>query len=201
MAVNILVIFAHPLFERSRANKELVNNIPLSDHITFHDLYELYPDFNIDIAEEQRLLQTHDIIIWHHPFYWYSCPPLLKQWIDMVLEAGWAYGPGGKALEGKRLLQVITTGGPSFAYQPEGNNKHTIHTFLSPFRQTAELCHMTYMPPFVVHGTHRLTTEEIKDFGAQYKMLFHRLLTGEAIDIPYSDEKYMNHWLKKTSTP
>ncbi|MDP5062318.1 MAG: NAD(P)H-dependent oxidoreductase [Maribacter sp.] len=23
--------------------------------------------------------------MWHHPRYWYSCPPLLKQWIDMVL--------------------------------------------------------------------------------------------------------------------
>ena len=38
------------------------------------------------------------LIIWHHPIYWYSCQPLLKQWIDMVLEFQWAYGPGGAAL-------------------------------------------------------------------------------------------------------
>ncbi|MDF7639407.1 NAD(P)H-dependent oxidoreductase [Lactobacillus sp. ESL0791] len=24
------------------------------------------------------------------PFYWYSCPPLLKKWEDDVLEHGWA---------------------------------------------------------------------------------------------------------------
>src|SRR6188508_1805273 len=104
----ILVLFAHPLFEKSRINKTLVHSIPVHTNITFRDLYELYPEFNIHVDEEKRLLLNHDVIIWHHPFYWYNCPPLLKQWIDMVLEVGWAYGPGGVALKGKKLMQVIT---------------------------------------------------------------------------------------------
>ena len=41
----ILILFSHPLFEKSHANKALVKNIPESENITFHDLYEEYPDF------------------------------------------------------------------------------------------------------------------------------------------------------------
>lgn len=90
MAQNkILILFAHPLFEKSHAHKALVENIPDTDDITFHDLYELYPEFNIDIKKEQELLDNHNIIIWQHPMYWYSCPPMIKQWIDLVLEYKW----------------------------------------------------------------------------------------------------------------
>jgi glutathione-regulated potassium-efflux system ancillary protein KefG len=107
----VLILFAHPRFEKSRANLALVEQIPVSDQLTFHDLYEKYPDFNIDVEYEKKLLLEHDIIIWHHPFYWYSCPPLLKQWIDMVLEFGWAYGPGGTFLKDKIIFNCITSGG------------------------------------------------------------------------------------------
>ena len=82
----ILILFAHPLYEKSRIHKALKKAIPETSDITFRDLYELYPDFNINIKQEQQLLIDHDIIIWQHPVYWYSVPPLLKQWIDMVLE-------------------------------------------------------------------------------------------------------------------
>lgn len=88
MSNRVLIIFAHPRFEKSRANDALIAQIPKHKNITFNDLYEAYPDFNIEIQKEKQLLLEHDVIIWHHPFYWYSAPPLLKQWIDMVLEFG-----------------------------------------------------------------------------------------------------------------
>ena len=47
----ILILFSHPLFEKSQANKALVDNIPKSENITFHDLYEEYPDFDISRRE------------------------------------------------------------------------------------------------------------------------------------------------------
>ena len=51
----ILILFAHPLFEKSQVNKILVENIPASSNITFHDLYEEYPEFDVDIKKEQEL--------------------------------------------------------------------------------------------------------------------------------------------------
>ncbi|MGG3885590.1 NAD(P)H-dependent oxidoreductase [Brevibacillus panacihumi] len=38
------------------------------------------------------------------PFYWYSAPPLLKNWFDEAWTYGWAYGPGGVALRGKECI-------------------------------------------------------------------------------------------------
>ncbi len=81
---NVLILFAHPKFERSRVNKALVDKIKNKEGVTFHDLYEYYPDFNIDLLKEKKLLLEHYVVVWHHPLYWYSCPPLLKQWIDLV---------------------------------------------------------------------------------------------------------------------
>ena len=185
MAGKILILFAHPLLERSRANKALISAYQQHGACTFHDLYEEYPLFDVDIEREQQLLLEHDIIIWHHPLYWYSCPPLLKQWIDMVLTVGWAYGPGGTALRGKKLIQVITSGGSEAVYQHDGNNRHTIQEFLRPFEQTARLCHIQYLPPFVVHGTHRLD---------EATLLVFRVALGELLDSLHSDDHSATDW-------
>ena len=171
----ILILFAHPKLEKSHVNLRLLEEIPKDNHITFHDLYECYADFNIDAEREKELLLAHDIIIWQHPFYWYSCPPLLKQWIDIVLEFGWAYGPEGTALKGKIIFNAITTGGSKEAYSHEGRNKYTIQELLAPFNQTARLCHMIYLPPFAVQGTHRLSNEQLEKYSVQYKVLLEKL--------------------------
>ncbi len=81
----VLILFAHPALEKSRVNKPLLQLANTLENVTIHDLYELYPDFNIDVPHEQQLLLEHDIILWHHPLYWYHAPALLKQWIDLVL--------------------------------------------------------------------------------------------------------------------
>ncbi len=157
----ILILFAHPRFEKSRTNKILLKNIPNHPNIEIRDLYELYPDFNINIELEKRFLLSSDVIVWQHPFYWYSSPPLLKQWIDMVLEFGWAYGPGGNNLKDKYIFNSITSGGPREVYHREGRNRFTVSEFLAPFNQTAFLCNMIYLPPFAIQGTHKLSDSEI----------------------------------------
>lgn len=198
MSNRVLVLFAHPLFEKSRVNKELVSKLPAESGITFHDLYEEYPDFNIDVKREKELLLAHDVIVWNHPFYWYSCPALLKQWIDMVLEVGWAYGPGGEALKGKFVQQVITTGGAQAAYETEGYNRHTINQFLAPFSQTAKLCNMHYLPPFVVHSTHRLQPDEIKAQADAYSALLHYLQHEPLNYAQLSQYTYINDLINDT---
>lgn len=177
----ILILFAHPRFEQSRTNKALVQNVRHKKGVTFHDLYEQYPDFHIDISYEKNLLEEHDIMIWHHPFYWYSCPPLMKQWIDLVLEYGWAYGPEGNALQGKKCLQIITTGGSRKVYCSEGRNIYTINEFLRPFEQTARLCGMEYLTPFAVMGTHYLKTADLETFSQQYVKIVDFLLEDKSL--------------------
>ena len=194
MPNKILILFSHPLFEKSNANLAMVANIPQSDNITFHDLYEEYPDFDVDVKREQELLAAHDIIIWHHPMYWYSCPPLMKQWIDMVLEHGWAYGRRGLALKDKLIFQVITTGGNQEYYCETGRDRYTIPDLLEPFNQTAKVCHMEYLPPFVVHGTHNMTEEDYEKNGKIYGYLL-EYLTENDLDVEaILKHHYMNDW-------
>jgi glutathione-regulated potassium-efflux system ancillary protein KefG len=142
---------------------------------------EAYPDFDIDVAREQRLLLAHDVIVMQHPFFWYSTPPIVKQWEDLVLEHGWAYGRQGTALHGKRIMHVISAGGREAAYQHGGYNRFTIDELLAPLEQTAVLCGLQWLPPFVVHGTHRLTDEEISAQADRYAARL-RELAGEPLE-------------------
>ena len=167
----ILILFAHPALEKSRVHRRLIRKVPDLPGITFHDLYEEYPDYDIDVPREQELLTAHDVVILQHPFFWYSTPPIIKQWEDLVLEHGWAYGSQGTALTGKRMLNVISAGGGAAAYQRGGHNRHTVRELLAPIEQTARLCRMEYLPPWVVWGVHRLEEPELEQAAERYKQL------------------------------
>lgn len=167
----ILILFAHPAFHKSRINAEMVRNVKNLEGVTLNDLYENYPDFFIDVAREKKLLVKHDFIVWHHPFYWYSAPAVLKEWMDLVLEHGFAYGFDGRALEGKRAISVISTGGKKEVYSEKGRNHYTINQFLIPFKQSANLCRMDYLPPYVVHGSHTIQKDDILKHAQKYREL------------------------------
>ncbi|MEO1050525.1 MAG: NAD(P)H-dependent oxidoreductase [Bacteroidota bacterium] len=175
----VLILFAHPRLEQSKINKALIEAAAQVSDIKIHDLYELYPDFNVDLESEKSLLQEHDVVVWHHPFYWYSCPPLLKQWIDIVLEYNWAYGPKGDALEGKVALNVLTAGGTRPVYCTDGKNRYSVVEFLRPFEQTARLCGMTYLPPFAIMGTHKVDKAAMAEYQNQYISLLNALKNEE----------------------
>jgi glutathione-regulated potassium-efflux system ancillary protein KefG len=168
---HVLILFAHPALEKSRVHRRLIGALPDLAGITFHDLYENYPAFDIDVTREQALLAAHDLIVLQHPFYWYSTPPLLKQWQDLVLEHGWAYGAQGNALRGKHMLNLITTGGGAAAYQHQGYNRFTMRELLAPIEQTATLCKMDFLPPYVIHGTHQLAEADIEQAIVRYRRL------------------------------
>jgi glutathione-regulated potassium-efflux system ancillary protein KefG len=178
----VLVLFAHPALERSRVNRRLVEAVSGLAGVRFHDLYEAYPDFDVDVRREQALLVAHDLIVLQHPMFWYSTPALLKQWQDLVLEHGWAYGSGGTALAGKRVLSALTTGGGEGAYSHDGLNRFTVRELLAPIEQTVRLCGMEYLPPFVVHATHRLDASGIERAAAEYRALV-LALRDERVDL------------------
>jgi glutathione-regulated potassium-efflux system ancillary protein KefG len=51
-----LVLYFHPNQRTSRVGTVLANAAQGLDHVTFRDMYGLYPDFLIDVKMEQRLL-------------------------------------------------------------------------------------------------------------------------------------------------
>ncbi len=174
----ILVVYAHPNPGVSRVNRQLRAAVENSEDITFHDLYEAYPDFFIDVIREQALLLEHRAIVFQHPFYWYSCPPLLKEWMDRVLEYGFAYGEGGDKLHGKHFLQAITTAGPEARYRREGLNHFTLLELLRPFEQSAHQCGLVTHAPFIVCGVKSLSEEDLQQHTARYRALLMEVVMG-----------------------
>lgn len=154
-----LVLFAHPSLDRSEVNSQLLRATREIEGVTVVDLYAEYPRYQIDIDREQERLLRHDLIVFMFPLYWYSTPSLLKEWQDLVLEYGFAYGSDGTALQGKTLLCTITAGGPEKAYCEDGYNHYTLRELLHPIEQTAVLCSMHYLPPFALFGS-RTAMEE-----------------------------------------
>lgn len=123
------------------------------EDVSVVDLYAEYPDYCIDIEREQQRLRKHDIVVFMFPLYWYSTPSILKEWQDLVLEYGFAYGHDGRELQGKRLLCAITAGGTEHAYRASGYNHYSIRELLRPIEQTATLCGMIYLPPYALFGS------------------------------------------------
>jgi glutathione-regulated potassium-efflux system ancillary protein KefG len=171
----------------------LLKDIGRVEGVTLHDLYEEYANFNVDAESERGFLLDHQVIIWQHPFYNYGPPALMKQWVDMVLEYGWAHGRGDYLKE-KTVLHVLTTGGTRNIYASGGHGA-TLREFLAPFERTARLCGMIYLPPFVMHGTYLLGDKEMETYRQSYHSLLARLKNGWYDPEIVGQYEYINDWL------
>ena len=163
----ILVILAHPQLEHSCANRALADAARAAD-VEVRDLYACYPDYLVDVAAEQAALAGVDLLVWLHPIHWYGMPPLMKLWLDEVFGFGWAYGPGGQALQGADLWLATSTGGLEESYRSDGHNRYFFDAFLPPYDQTAALTGMRFLPPLVLHGAHRSSDDEIAAHAALF---------------------------------
>ena len=157
----VLVIFAHPAPHLSRVNRRLADAARSVGNVEVLDLYETYPDFDIDVAREQQRLAAADMLVFLHPIQWYSMPSLLKEWVDVVLQRGWAFGRGGTALQGKGYWLVASTGGEQDAYAAGGRHGRPLDEFLYQFEQTAALCGMDWQPPHILHGAHHVGADAV----------------------------------------
>jgi glutathione-regulated potassium-efflux system ancillary protein KefG len=169
------VLVAHPDPAGSRVNSALADAVRHLDDVTVRDLAEVRRADGFDVVEEQRLLVQHDTLVLQFPWYWYSVPGILKEWMDQVLLHGFAYDSDGTKLRGKTLQVVTTTGGPGESYRPGGYNRFTMHELLRPLDATAHLCGMSLAEPFVVHGVRHLDEGSLAEYGARYRAL----VTGE----------------------
>ena len=64
----ILIIYAHPYPQHSHANKRMLEQAGTLDGVEIRSLYQLYPDFNIDIAAAQAALALYCGMKWLPPF-------------------------------------------------------------------------------------------------------------------------------------
>ena len=165
----VLILCAHPDLPRSRINRALLDAARRLPGVTTTDLYGSYPDFFIDVAAEQAALAAHDTIVLQHPLHWYGMPALLKHWVDLVLLDGWAYGPGGTRLAGKRWGHALSTGGPAASYDARGLHQHTLAEFMTPLKRTATLCSTIWLDPFVTHGADQLSDAELDAAARAYR--------------------------------
>jgi glutathione-regulated potassium-efflux system ancillary protein KefF len=177
----ITLIYAHPYPDRSRANRVLLDKVRELPGVEVRDLYRLYPDFGVDVEEEQAALLRADTIVWQGPMYWYTVPALLKHWFEKVLAMGWAYGDK-KVLEGKSCLWSVTTGAPDYAFQREGFHAFQFEEFVPVVQQTAQFCGMRWLAPFVLHGAHRVSDDELEQYAQDYRERLSGLLSQGAND-------------------
>lgn len=190
-----LILFAHPALQKSKANLALIEGLDQMEDVTFRDLYELYPDFDIDVKLEQELVAKHKVIVFHFPLFWYSTPAILKEWQDLVLQHGWAYGSQGNALKDKIFFCAITTGGEIEGYREGDFHNHTLFQLLSPLRQTAALCKMKPIPPFVIAGTNSMKDQELQECKRDYHTLV-SCIACDSFDVTrVNDLEFLNDYL------
>ncbi len=165
----MLIIHAHPYPRHSRAGNALLSAVVDLPNIEVRSLYDLYADFDIDIAAEQAALLRADLVVWLHPMYWYSVPAMLKHWFDVVLARGWAYGDNTMALAGKSCLWAPTTGGDAAAYSAAGIHRQPFENFIEPIEQTARFCGMVWQVPLIVQGAHKISDAELAAAAAAFR--------------------------------
>jgi putative NADPH-quinone reductase len=166
--------------------------------VTPVDLYAEYPTFRIDIDREQQRLREHDVVVFMFPLFWYSTPSILKEWQDLVLEYGFAYGQGGTALRGKQFLCALTAGGTESAYRERGYNHFTIRELLRPLEQTALLCGMDYLPPFALFSA-RTALEEgrVSAHVEQWRGVLEMLQAGDIKPAAAEEFEQLQHYLSE----
>jgi glutathione-regulated potassium-efflux system ancillary protein KefF len=170
---HILVLYAHPAPQRSPLNRRLADAARATPGVLVQDLYDTYPDFDIDAERERALVQDASLLVFLHPIRWYGMPSLLKEWMDVVMVPGWAYGKPDSVLRGKGYWLVATTGSGEDAYQPGGLHGRPFADFLAPFEQTAALCGMDWIAPLVMHGAAQAAEPAVEAHIAEFTRRLH----------------------------
>lgn len=149
-----LVIVIHSDIQNSAINKRWVEELyKYPEKFDIHQLHEVYPDENIDVQTEQKLIEQYDKIVFQFPFYWFNCPPFFKKWLDEVLTYGWAYGSkSGYKVSGKKIALAISAGIDEHEYHSTEKYKYTLEELLRPFELTFEYVKADYRPFFAYYG-------------------------------------------------
>lgn len=191
-----LVILSHPEVDESSSQQYLLSGLPKEAEITVHRLEKTYPDGKIDVEKEQNLLRTHQRIIFQFPFYWYSSPPMLKQWQDEILTDLFAFGGAvtSPQLRGKEFSMVIVIGAKQEEYQAGGLEGFSLSSLTTPFQALAHKTGMRYKKPLFIHQFAYLSERDKMSVLIEYQ----QMLTMEKARTLAAREEWLLNQLQQT---
>jgi len=155
-----LLIVSHPDIMESGSQQYFLSSLKGREDVTVHILETEYPDWKINVEKEKELLKGHERIIFQFPFYWYSSPPLLKHWQDVVLEEGFAYGHNGNTLKGKEFGLVVMIGVHEREYQAGGSELFSFNELTKPYQAMAHKTGMKYLRALPIYQFAYLEDED-----------------------------------------
>ena len=159
-----LAIFAHPYFEYSTTNVELIKAYETSEQLTFKDLYEEYPDFHIATFKERKRIREYERLVFHFPLIWFGLPPLLRLWIDEVFDMSWkAEDENNHPLMNKDAVIIVTIGATKENYQPNGLYKTTIEELMKPLTLCLEVTGIEVKEIIPVYQADDLEEDELQN--------------------------------------
>ncbi|WP_379024834.1 NAD(P)H-dependent oxidoreductase [Parapedobacter deserti] len=149
-----LIMVIHPDITNSIVNKRWMTELSkYPNKYEVRHLDQIYPDGNIDVLAEQKLIERYGRIVFQFPYYWFNCPPRFKQWLDEVLTYGWAYGSkSGYKMAGKKIALAISVGIDEAVYRSTAKYKYTLAELTRPFELTFEYVKADYRPLFAYYG-------------------------------------------------
>lgn len=137
--------------------------------------------FAHDIANEMRKVKWADMLIFHFPIYFSSCPAIVKGWFDRVFQAGFAFNPETGEMYEKGLLrgkkaQIVCSCGATKEEYSAGGLHGDIHELLRPITHaTLEFAGIEVLPPYIVYGAYGQTREEGKEAMDRYREFLKKL--------------------------
>ena len=173
-----LVIITHPSIEDSLINRTWLDELRNAKQFEIHQLYKKYPTLEFDIEAEQALLSDFDDIVFQFPIHWYSTPFALKKYFDEVFAFGWAFGPGGDQMKGKRIGLAVSTGGDQDSYQKGIPLPQLLNDVLLTFEYCG--CKFTHLHTFY-GAMYEPTDEDILNNAKAYVKAF--LGIEEVVDV------------------
>lgn len=156
-----MVIFAHPYLEYSTSNKELINFYERHQHYEFRDIYEEYPDFHIAAFRERKRIFQFDRFIFHFPLVWFGVPPLLKLWLNEVLDQNWQKAGNENPLDGKSVIILITTISKESSFGRSGKYQYTTDELISELLVSLRAFNANISHIMVVYESEKLSKKEI----------------------------------------
>jgi len=129
----------------------------LKDH---YEILETVIEDGYDAAEEYEKFKKADIVVYQYPVFWFSCPAIVKKYIDDVYgydlffgHSDGPYGTGG-LMAGKKLMLSTTWNAPLTVF----DNPDSLFEGLSfdqalvSMKVTHKYCGFEILPHFHAHN-------------------------------------------------